>query len=792
MAKKVSNLKDSNKGFLPRREKQNYLWDNQHDEPDTEIIGVIAVSQEAKQNVGGFLHQEANFYPSSHHKDARFITEKDGSVNPEIQAQLAWLGAQILGMSQLEITGSEALGAAFNLEVLNPSPGVYQIQLTYPAIVDADPTIVRSNPAGFGNMQQSIDGAAYADIANSDFVRRDGAYPMIGGLEIEGATDEIKLSIKSVGSPYQTNKLIVFKDSANVERAWVNPRGDMVLNAGSDSFALKVNAGWIGLDNLNRILFKDSGGTYRNAIRALSGQLALFSMGAGIAWYNLAGLGMATFNESGTFAIQNLTPTTGVTQLALAAGAGQSTNFLVNITNFSSHQLFKIESDGQSNHIVSDATTASTPDNLTLDHQSSGTPAANFGSAMRFKGKSSTTNAQNMARLRAVWEEATHATRKAQVVLSAYDTAEREILRGGTDGTKPTLSVLGKSPGSPVIDIGAIDCEGHLGAFAALDALKNFGFITGTVTLGEPPEPEAPPAELLNRCQIAQMLPFWIYNHVAAFAIREATYADVFYDVGQRTDAIKKVLDVFVPDSGALLGWVNDEWTQIGVEPDETAILFRLIDMRDYITSESVQTKFYCALDEFGRIDSVGYLGLLALLEADAGASDPATSFYNFMRAFDADTIAVWTAQGSYSPYVDLDADCTTFDCDNWLQSMDFTIDNWADSTDLVVGNYNTSKGYWNEDGGVMRLEIPYHIIYGSFEVCGSEEGLIPNEIRVQNLDTSAWTTIEAFIDCKTYEFEFDAPTGVAIEITAPSGAGLESQLHNIFLAGLGVQPMPD
>ena len=83
---------------------------------------------------------------------------------------------------------------------------------------------------------------------------------------------------------------------------------------------------------------------------------------------------------------------------------------------------------------------------LTVRHSSSGTPAVGFGAALIFGLESSTTENQSAGRVYAVWAEATHATRKAQVVLTAYDTAEREGLRIGANGSAATIGFLGATP----------------------------------------------------------------------------------------------------------------------------------------------------------------------------------------------------------------------------------------------------------------------------------------------------------------------------------------------------------
>lgn len=100
-----------------------------------------------------------------------------------------------------------------------------------------------------------------------------------------------------------------------------------------------------------------------------------------------------------------------------------------------------------------DAATNTVTNSLTIRHASSGTPAAGFGAGLIFGLESSTTENQSAARICAVTSEATHATRKYQLVFSAYDTAEREGLRIGANGSAPTIGVLGATPAARMAHI---------------------------------------------------------------------------------------------------------------------------------------------------------------------------------------------------------------------------------------------------------------------------------------------------------------------------------------------------
>lgn len=96
--------------------------------------------------------------------------------------------------------------------------------------------------------------------------------------------------------------------------------------------------------------------------------------------------------------------------------------------------------------LLTSSATNSVTSVVTIGHDTSGTAAAGFGAGLLFQLESSTTAAQNAALISALWYEATHATRKADLVLSAYDTAVREGLRIRGNGSEPAVGFYGVTP----------------------------------------------------------------------------------------------------------------------------------------------------------------------------------------------------------------------------------------------------------------------------------------------------------------------------------------------------------
>lgn len=92
---------------------------------------------------------------------------------------------------------------------------------------------------------------------------------------------------------------------------------------------------------------------------------------------------------------------------------------------------------------IDNAVTNAVTNLLTLNHSSSGTPAAGFGTGLLFAGESDTTLAQSMGSVNVEWATATHASRKARLTLNAYDTAIREGLRVEASGSAPMIGMYG-------------------------------------------------------------------------------------------------------------------------------------------------------------------------------------------------------------------------------------------------------------------------------------------------------------------------------------------------------------
>jgi hypothetical protein len=102
-----------------------------------------------------------------------------------------------------------------------------------------------------------------------------------------------------------------------------------------------------------------------------------------------------------------------------------------------------IDSTGKTSVDQRDALTSTISDALVLGHNTSGTPAAGFGSQICAQLETTTTENVDAAGFSWEWVTATHASRAARFKLLAYDTAVREVIRGEASGTAPMVGFLG-------------------------------------------------------------------------------------------------------------------------------------------------------------------------------------------------------------------------------------------------------------------------------------------------------------------------------------------------------------
>ncbi len=92
---------------------------------------------------------------------------------------------------------------------------------------------------------------------------------------------------------------------------------------------------------------------------------------------------------------------------------------------------------------LNDAVTAAVGYAIVISAQSSGTPAAGYGSRINVNAESTTTVGRNQGNIDWTWVQPSDAIRKARVVFTVSDTSEREFLRGEASGSDARIGFLG-------------------------------------------------------------------------------------------------------------------------------------------------------------------------------------------------------------------------------------------------------------------------------------------------------------------------------------------------------------
>lgn len=219
----------------------------------------------------------------------------------------------------------------------------------------------------------------------------------------------------------------------------------MTINDGAQASGVFVP--WITGDSLPSLLVgATTAGMNQMAVQGRSnsnnGVYGVSVSGNGVNGVSTSGPGVAATSSSGS----------GIE--AYAANTGQSPYYGRNSTN----------------------ATNATALVLNLDHLSSGTPAAGFGSVAQFTLKSSTTGSQNVFSITNTWVVATHASRTARTIFSIYDTAAREALRLEASGTAPMIGFLGAA--AVVQQASAANLTNNVTSGGTDDTIANFTDLT--------------------------------------------------------------------------------------------------------------------------------------------------------------------------------------------------------------------------------------------------------------------------------------------------------------------------
>lgn len=319
------------------------------------------------------------------------------------------------------------------------------------------PTIVRQDQTPPGNLEQNIGGAGFTEIADTDFFYRDARYPMTNSYEairtIAGTSTQLRtlqtVSLKADGHTINSGLILNRRtytgstpsDMMQEQHYWIDPPG-----SANPSSILRYAMHYAG--QFYPVLQLYAGGDRAVSIVPRSGQpSALLINPAG----TLTGYAFRIMGAAGAWTAFDVAPD-GATTIRMRKGF---------------------------NNLVFDG--------LLLDQDNTGTPAAGFGTALRIVGKSSTTQAQNMARLASLWFVATHSVRQADMVAYVSDWAgEREAVRYRASGAAAMIGEYGHAPAAQQIVVG--DTYGIPALNSLLGALAATGrIVNSTTSLATPP-----------------------------------------------------------------------------------------------------------------------------------------------------------------------------------------------------------------------------------------------------------------------------------------------------------------
>ena len=216
-------------------------------------------------------------------------------------------------------------------------------------------------------------------------------------------------------------------------------------------------------------------------------------------WENSAGTVIGSINNTGSWDASTGYRMAGSSALIFSSndvriGSGASWFTLTFYTDAAAKMRLDISGQLSIGHITPAARldtmdTTSVVTNAVVNHvihsqRSTGTAAAGFGLAVKYKLESSTTNDTDAGRHVILWQTATHASRVPDGIFYLTDSAaEREIWRGRATGTAAAIGFLGATPVARAAHIadptgGAIvDGESRTAIAAINVVLENLGFV---------------------------------------------------------------------------------------------------------------------------------------------------------------------------------------------------------------------------------------------------------------------------------------------------------------------------
>lgn len=296
------------------------------------------------------------------------------------------------------------------------------------------PTIVRQDQTPPGNLEQNIGGAGYTEIANTDFLYRNGQYPMTGGLEINNVLSEVALTIYPQPSQVGDFNSISIRNKSNQQLFSISPSGQFTLFDPTATNYLQFYQTTGG----NAVLTKHTTGSHQFLIDSLNTLVLQYSKDSGVSIGQTAKLADSILSVYSRTAAQ--------IALAIKAISGQTLD-LIQVLSAASAKLFSVTSAG----------------------------AIEVTEVIGLYGQTSTQR-RLAARIDGYWSNTTDATREGTVIVSVNDYAGiREVVRYkangavgmiGEYGHEPAVqqTVVGETYGIPALEslLAALDATGRI------------------------------------------------------------------------------------------------------------------------------------------------------------------------------------------------------------------------------------------------------------------------------------------------------------------------------------------
>lgn len=349
-------------------------------------------------------------------------------------------------LTQLTGAGGATLNVGFNARTpTKDSTGV--IVTSQGVLIDNQGFAGMTTAYGLYIEAQSAAATNYAIFTNA------GLNELNDQLFVDGSADRVQLIVQNNGT--QTTNPFELQNSSGTALISLSGAGNYktISGGGATSFYAMIGGtgnsggiGWRGYSiganySLSATNVPTVDGTNAGYVKGYAiGMSVEDSTDKGMTFWSGSGAGVAMTQK---MSITNA----GLITIGATNGTGK-----FNVVGETDVVQLKVTGSTTQNAVVgrlirNDGNTNAVANVLDIQGQSTGTVAANFGSALLFSLETATNGTfQNAGRVYAVTTEATNATRKYDLVGTAFDTAEREGIRIRADGTRSLVGIDTAAP----------------------------------------------------------------------------------------------------------------------------------------------------------------------------------------------------------------------------------------------------------------------------------------------------------------------------------------------------------